>query len=42
VPDAYGWTLEVAFLRKIREERKFESIEALKEQISRDVEEAKR
>ncbi|MBC8148447.1 MAG: riboflavin biosynthesis protein RibF [Verrucomicrobiaceae bacterium] len=42
VPDAYGWTLEMAFLRKIREERKFESVEALKEQIARDVEEAKR
>jgi len=42
VPDAYGWTLEVAFLRKIREERKFESIEALSKQIARDVEEAKR
>ena len=42
VPGTYGWTLEVAFLRKIREERKFESVEALKEQISRDVEEAKR
>ncbi|MDA7880788.1 riboflavin biosynthesis protein RibF [Akkermansiaceae bacterium] len=42
VPDFYGWILEVAFRRKIREERKFESVEALREQISRDVVEAKR
>lgn len=38
----YGWWLEVGFLRKIREERKFASVELLWEQITRDVAEAKR
>lgn len=37
IPMEYGWSLEVGFLRLIREERKFDSIEALQEQIRRDV-----
>lgn len=41
IPMDYGWSLEVAFLEKIRNEVKFESIEDLKEQISRDVKAAK-
>jgi riboflavin kinase/FMN adenylyltransferase len=41
VPKEYGWSLEVGFLRKIREEKKFESVERLKEQIARDVAEAR-
>ena len=35
--DLYGQALEVEFLRKIRDERKFPSVEALVEQIKRDV-----
>lgn len=35
--DLYGKTLTVSFLAKIREEQKFPSVEALKEQIARDV-----
>lgn len=42
VPLEYGWSLEVGFLRKIREERKFASVDLLKAQIARDVDEAKR
>lgn len=41
IPMEYGWQLELGFLRKIREEQKFDSIEDLKEQIGRDVAEAK-
>lgn len=41
IPMEYGWSLEVAFLGKIRDEVKFESVEDLKEQISRDVKAAK-
>lgn len=37
VPNSYGWGLEVAFLSKIREEKKFDSVESLKAQIARDV-----
>jgi len=41
IPMQYGWDLEVAFLEKIREEQKFESLDRLKEQIARDVESAR-
>ncbi|MGC6427001.1 MAG: bifunctional riboflavin kinase/FAD synthetase [Akkermansiaceae bacterium] len=41
VPDRYGWFLEVAFHRKIREEKKFASIEELKAQMAQDLLEAK-
>jgi riboflavin kinase/FMN adenylyltransferase len=34
--------VELIFLKRLREERKFESIEALKEQIGRDVQKAQR
>jgi riboflavin kinase/FMN adenylyltransferase len=40
--DLYGTELELAFVAKLREERKFSSLEALKEQISRDVVMARR
>ena len=39
--DIYGEELEVRFLRYLRPERKFENVEALKAQISRDVEQAR-
>ena len=38
--DLYGRVLEVEFVKCLRGERKFESLEALKEQIGRDAEEA--
>lgn len=38
--DIYGKDIEIKFLRKIRDEHKFESFDALKEQIARDVQEA--
>ena len=34
--DIYGQTLEIQFIKKIREEQKFDSIEALKDQLNRD------
>lgn len=37
IPMTYGWQLEVAFLRKLRDEQKFDSIDDLKAQIARDV-----
>jgi riboflavin kinase / FMN adenylyltransferase len=40
--DLYGRDLEITFLEKLREEQKFPSLEALKEQISRDVANARR
>jgi riboflavin kinase/FMN adenylyltransferase len=40
--DLYGEVVEVAFLQKIRDEKRFSGIEELKEQIQRDVEEARR
>ncbi len=40
--DLYGRIVEVLFLHRIRGERKFSGVEELKEQIGRDVEEARR
>jgi riboflavin kinase/FMN adenylyltransferase len=39
--DLYGRTLDVDFIAKIRDVRRFESLEALREQIARDVEAAR-
>jgi len=39
--DLYGRTVEVEFVKKLREERRFASDEALSEQIGRDVETAR-
>ena len=39
--DLYGQNLEVAFVSFIRNEKKFESIELLKQQIAKDVEKAR-
>ena len=36
-PDLYGQTLTVAFLDRIREERRFPSVDALRAQIAADV-----
>ena len=41
IPMDYGWDLEVGFLRKVRDEKKFDSIDELRAQIARDVEEAR-
>ena len=38
--DLYGETLRVAFTRRLRGERRFESVDALVEQMQRDVDEA--
>ena len=35
--DIYGRFIEIEFLKKIREEEKFASLEALKQQIAKDV-----
>ena len=35
--DIYGKKIEVFFLKKIRDEKKFGSVELLKEQISKDM-----
>jgi len=40
--DLYGSVVDVSFVRRIREEKKFSGVEDLKEQIARDVEEARR
>jgi len=37
VADSYGWWLEVGFLAKIREEKKFGSLDELKAQIHEDI-----
>lgn len=42
LPMDYGWELEVGFLRKIRDEQKFESLEELRKQIECDVQDAQR
>ena len=39
--DLYGQTLRIAFVERMRGEKRFESVEALVEQMSRDVEQAK-
>jgi riboflavin kinase/FMN adenylyltransferase len=41
VGDLYGRTLRLAFVERMRGERRFESVEALVEQMNRDVEEAR-
>jgi riboflavin kinase/FMN adenylyltransferase len=38
--DLYGRVVDVSFVKRIREERRFSGVEELKEQIRRDVEEA--
>jgi riboflavin kinase/FMN adenylyltransferase len=35
--DAYGRRVEMSFLTRLREERRFSSVEALREQIASDV-----
>lgn len=39
--DLYGATLQVTFLKKLRDERKFEDLEELKRHMLRDIEEAR-
>jgi riboflavin kinase / FMN adenylyltransferase len=39
--DLYGQTLRIAFVERMRGERRFESVEALVEQMGRDVEQAR-
>ncbi|MCK5722355.1 MAG: riboflavin kinase, partial [Gammaproteobacteria bacterium] len=38
--DIYGEHIQVSFLKKLRDEEKFASIEKLKQQIQMDVEQA--
>jgi len=40
--DLYGEDMKVEFLKKIRDEKKFSTLEELKAQIERDAEEARR
>ena len=40
-PDLYGETLRVHFVSRLREEKKFDGLPALKDQIVRDVERAR-
>ena len=40
--DLYGRMVDVSFLRRIRPEKRFSRVDELKEQIARDVEEARR
>ncbi len=40
--DLYGKTADVSFVRRIREEKRFSGVEELREQIARDVEEARK
>ena len=39
--DLYGQEVEVVFLKKLREEKKFDSVDALKQQIAADVQAAR-
>jgi riboflavin kinase/FMN adenylyltransferase len=39
--DLYGDTIGVEFVRKIRDERKFDSVDALMAQIAQDAEQAR-
>jgi riboflavin kinase / FMN adenylyltransferase len=39
--DLYGRTLQIDFLSRLRGERRFDSIEALVEQMDRDVEQTR-
>jgi riboflavin kinase/FMN adenylyltransferase len=39
--DLYGQTLRIAFLERLRGEKRFESVEALVEQMNRDVDDAR-
>jgi riboflavin kinase/FMN adenylyltransferase len=39
--DLYGREMEVCYVRKLRDERKFETLDALREQIRRDVAQAR-
>jgi riboflavin kinase / FMN adenylyltransferase len=40
--DLYGQTLRIAFLERLRGEKRFDSVDALVAQMRRDVEEARR
>ena len=40
--DLYGRELRIDFLQRLRGEQRFESVDALVEQMARDVEEARR
>ena len=40
-PELYGRHMRVHFLHKLRDERRFESLDALKKQIARDVQDAR-
>lgn len=42
IPHSYGWDLEVSFLAKIRNEKKFASLDELKSQIELDIASARR
>jgi len=35
--DVYGQEMEVTFVEKLRDEQRFESVEALKAQIAKDI-----
>jgi len=39
--DLYGDTLRIAFMERLRGEKRFDTVEELKEQMARDIEEAK-
>ena len=38
--DIYGRNIEVCFIQKLREEKKYESIDALKRQVQEDIKKA--